>query len=489
MKSKYLGQVFTPETLVNETLDDVNFTIKNIDISKMKILEPSFGDGAFLKEIVRRMAIAAITYTRKNYYHKTPQQLIDENLYGIELDKDLFENTVNNIKYFLYDVFGLEVTLPNLVCGDALDTEWDNFNYIVGNPPYIRIHNIDKEYREKVKNFNYSFGTTDLYVIFFEEFKLRLSDEGRLTFVTPNSWMRNASQKVFRNDVINSEWLEKVRDFGTEQVFPGFGTYVSVTTLSKGSKRSVEFVLPSERVEVAYEDLKALKGARIAFNGTNIIQPSQSTLSLVCKAVNGVCTLGDKLFLITEDEIQKLKLETTYILDAVKGSKYKGDKKFEKMFFPYKKVDNRWVGISEEEFSSEAPNLYNFMLTRRDLLEKRSRDKKSLWFWYGRSQAIQNIDKRKLMISPIIHPKDNTVQWFEIPPMTVIYSGLFIMPDNSIVDEKSLVELLESEDFCSYARSSGRSWSGGYKMISSKILNDFDVSDVFEAPKPETTLF
>ena len=151
MKSKYLGQVFTPETLVNETLDDVHFTIKNIDISNMKILEPSFGDGAFLKKIAHRMAIAAIAYTRKNDYHKTPQQIIDEQLYGIELDEQLYEKTIRDVKEYLYDIFGLKVNLPNLICGDALDTEWTDFRYIVGNPPYIRIHNIDKKYREKLK--------------------------------------------------------------------------------------------------------------------------------------------------------------------------------------------------------------------------------------------------------------------------------------------------------------------------------------------------
>ena len=51
-KIKTLGQVFTPNWIVNEILDLVGYD--NETILDKYILEPSSGDGAFLLEIVKR---------------------------------------------------------------------------------------------------------------------------------------------------------------------------------------------------------------------------------------------------------------------------------------------------------------------------------------------------------------------------------------------------------------------------------------------------
>ena len=51
-KSKRLGQVYTPKWVVDNILDLVEYKKGNI-IDK-HIFEPSFGDGAFLVEIVKR---------------------------------------------------------------------------------------------------------------------------------------------------------------------------------------------------------------------------------------------------------------------------------------------------------------------------------------------------------------------------------------------------------------------------------------------------
>ena len=51
-KIKTLGQVFTPNWIVNEILDLVGYN--NETILDKYILEPSSGDGVFLLEIVTR---------------------------------------------------------------------------------------------------------------------------------------------------------------------------------------------------------------------------------------------------------------------------------------------------------------------------------------------------------------------------------------------------------------------------------------------------
>jgi hypothetical protein len=46
-------QIFTPPTIVNKMLDMIDYNGDNI--ATKTILEPSFGDGAFLVPIVQRM--------------------------------------------------------------------------------------------------------------------------------------------------------------------------------------------------------------------------------------------------------------------------------------------------------------------------------------------------------------------------------------------------------------------------------------------------
>ncbi len=59
------------------------------------------------------------------------------------------------------------------------------FYYVVGNLPYIRIHNLDLTTREILKNeFQFSKDTIDIYLSFYEMgFKL-LKEDGYLGYIT-----------------------------------------------------------------------------------------------------------------------------------------------------------------------------------------------------------------------------------------------------------------------------------------------------------------
>lgn len=489
MKSKMMGQVFTPEWLVDEVLEAVGFTVDRLDFYHLKTVEPSFGDAAFLKPIISTMA--AFLFDEGH----TPDEvgaIIDLKVHGFELDEPLFHQTVKELQGFLKDSYGVEADFPNLVCGDALDCDFTDFDYVIGNPPFIRIKNVEDSYREKIKSFTHSSGTSDMYVVFFEKFMNLLADGGKLAFVTPNSWMRNVSQRSFRKDIVGSGMLESVKDFGEQKVFGTVGTYIAITVLSRSSKGAVRFQHPTGEALVSYEELDALNGAMLAFVGNNFVKASVTPLRSLCRTVNRVCTLGDKLFLITDDEILDNNLETALIRPAVKGSKYRDDPAaFEKMFFPYVENDKgKFVGVTDEDFRNDHPNLYSFMSARRSALESRSIEKGGLWFWYGRSQAIQSIDKAKLLLSTVVKPDNSPVETFLIPGGVVVYTGLFMTPEDSLVPVEKLKEILGSTEFYEYARGAGGDWSGGYKLITSRIVNEFDVTDMVDPSvfDQETTL-
>jgi type I restriction-modification system DNA methylase subunit len=95
-KTKKLGQVFTPERIVKIMLDEAGFDRTNVLV--FKIMEPSFGKGVFLIEIIKRIIRKGRDF---NYSKKQIENIIEENVYGIEVDEELFDETINSIKLLL----------------------------------------------------------------------------------------------------------------------------------------------------------------------------------------------------------------------------------------------------------------------------------------------------------------------------------------------------------------------------------------------------
>jgi len=166
-KNKNLGQVNTPNWIVKQILDMSGYSDKSI-LDKY-IMEPSCGDGAFLIEIVKRYITEAL------YQNMDINQIINnlgEYIYGIEIDKVEFNKCIQNLNRLIIDVFGdynVDWKIFNEDTFDIYQQFNNKFDYVVGNPPYIRIHHIDKNERESIKGrFKFTNGTIDAYILFFE---------------------------------------------------------------------------------------------------------------------------------------------------------------------------------------------------------------------------------------------------------------------------------------------------------------------------------
>ena len=106
------GEVFTPEELVNEILDEVPeefFT----DASKT-ICEPSVGEGVFLVEILKRRILTGLNPTKALH-----------TLYGV----DIMEDNIQVCKCNLLTLAGdtpqhREIVNTNIVCANALEYDF-----------------------------------------------------------------------------------------------------------------------------------------------------------------------------------------------------------------------------------------------------------------------------------------------------------------------------------------------------------------------------
>jgi adenine-specific DNA-methyltransferase len=481
-----LGQVWTPVYIVEEILDEIGYTADNPDILSQTIMEPSFGAGVFLYEIVNRLVACARAQGKSD---TETEQILADNLYAIEYDADTYSATMTELAQWIQDTYKLAPALVNVVNMDALDYRTTTgFDYVVGNPPYISVHDMPGQMREKIKPYRHSTGTSDLYIIFFEVGMHMLNPTGKLGYITPNSWLRNSSQKSFRSHLVEDRHLFKIVNFNAGKVFTGVGTYTCITYLQKQAQDTVYYV--DAQVDLSENYSRAIPYGQIDLSKNHSLSfPSSEDQSIldahlftegkslgqVCKIQNRVATLGDKYYVIKDDSSLSI---ADFVYPAVKGTTYKGETVTEKIIFPYDKVNGKYQGVDEHTLQSESPVVYEMLVRNKDVLAARSLDKGSKWFWYGRSQSLQETDKDKLVFSPVISPDQKKIDTFIIPAGTLVYSGLFITQTSTDLFSTGLslaqlAEIVESDDFIRYCRIVGKDLSGGYKAVSSPVIKQY----------------
>lgn len=175
------GQVFTPQFIVAEMLQ----LRKNIG----RVLEPSSGDGAFVKNI--------------------------PNCIGIELDPTHCNDHSINIDFFDYPVS-------------------EKFETIIGNPPYVRYQDILQETKTKLRS-NLFDERSNLYLFFIEKCINHLTDYGELIFITPRDFLKATSSIKLNEFIFRHGTITDLIDLGDKKIFNGFSPNCVIFRFEKGN--------------------------------------------------------------------------------------------------------------------------------------------------------------------------------------------------------------------------------------------------------------
>jgi adenine-specific DNA-methyltransferase len=488
MKHKTLGQVFTPKWIVEEILDSSGFTKDNL-INK-RIIDPACGDGAFLKIIVNRIIDFLLN---KNIPKEKIKEYLENYVYGIEIDEIEFNNCLSNLNKIIKEKLGVDLNVNWKIFKDNTLIRYKEFmglfHFVIGNPPYIRIHNLDKDTRELLKkDFMFVDGTIDIYLSFFElGFKL-LNEKGVLGYISPNSYLHNSSYIEFRKYLKEKRAVKRLTDFKANKVFKNFSTYTAITIINFFEKKD-SFIYQELREGKIQElnkiNYECLEIKDWSFAGKDEMDFLSRLYSNTNKKVSefydvqyGFATLRDKIFIgnIT-DEKEDLVLfngswvEKKILYKIVKGSTYKGkEKEIKSVLFPYKKQDNRFIPIPEEELKQNYPNSYKYLLENKEELLKRDIDKGASWYEFGRSQGVQTSYNEKIVLSTLVN---HEIHFHKLPDDVFVYSGLFIIKKKQETSWEIIENILSSKDFYRYIQITGKDFSGGYKSVTSKQIKNY----------------
>ena len=458
---KESGQVFTPHYLACDILDVAGY--RGTTILHKHIIDNSCGDGAFLQEIVARYCVA---FLQQSSDLLLLCQDLSTFIHGVELDPIAYAACIHNVTTIAaqYGVNGVAWDIRN---ADALSiTDYDNrMDYVVGNPPYVRVHNLADNY-QNVKHFRFTQGgMTDLYLAFFEVGFNMLCHGGKLCYITPSSWINSMAGCALRNYILQEHNLVKLIDLEHYQAFDAM-TYTMISLFEKGEPHE-EFIyctyIGEQHIVTAKEclrieetiirdvlylaDRQTLSMLRDIF-----LQPHEQ----VVQVKNGFATLADKVF------IQSAFPFLEYTIPVLKAS----TGKWYRAFYPY---DTNGKPLSKQELFA-IPIVRTYLEHHKaDLLKGRTEENCPDWYLYGRTQALKDVWVNKYAINTLLLDS-HSIKLENVPKGAGLYSGLYILTD---VEEQTLRDVLYSDDFLQYIRTLRHNKSGGYYTFSSKELEQY----------------
>lgn len=298
------GAVYTKPEVVAAILDLAGYTPER-ELHALRLLEPSVGAGDFFLPAVDRLLSA---YERAGGTASGILSLTTA-LVGVEVNVPAFQSvkqaTLARLVARGVRLRDAELLVESwLVCDDFLLTLLrGEFDFVVGNPPYVRQERIPgvllEEYRRRYKTI---YDRADLYIPFFERGLRVLAPAGRLAFICANRWLKNKYGGPLRELASSNFHLRYFIDMeGTPAFHTEVIAYPAITVFERGPGDATRI---ARRPEVSAASLSKLAAAMV--NGGSA---SDARVQEIAHAVGG----RDPWLLDQPDRLRVLRrLEATF---------------------------------------------------------------------------------------------------------------------------------------------------------------------------------
>ncbi len=268
---KRLGEFYTPTEVIDYILTSVEYTY-SYDIETKDILDPACGSGGFLVRASRRLISRYLikfgkTDKRelrdpKNWKEivsrlspdeaKIILEAIQEHIYGLDINPFACHIAEINILFQIIDLYqkirekysdyklkrfkiyrtdSLEKPTQKQISDytysafleeqeeiDAIKNK--KFDFVVGNPPYVRVQTLDYKSRDLYKQeYQSAHKQFDLYVLFIERGIAWLKAKAFLGYITSNKFVKREYGKEIRRILTNEGKLLQLVDLTQIKIF------------------------------------------------------------------------------------------------------------------------------------------------------------------------------------------------------------------------------------------------------------------------------
>ncbi len=370
IKHQY-GQYMTPKEIAS-----FMFSLSSAN-ENSRILEPSCGDGIFLEVFKENSCLNYIAY---------------------EIDKNIITESAN--------VVNSSFVSSNLS---------EQFDLIIGNPPYIRWKNLEQELKDELSTNilwnKYCNSLCDYSNIFIIKSIELLKDGGELIFITPEYWLNTTHSLKMRNYMMQNGFFEEIYHFNETPIFDKVTTstivfkYRKSNTLAPKNIKVAKYYSRKKPTAKTLDNIKSWKEQE----GINFIQAPQFevdknwilasketidklkiferqcvrlsqkidffTIGDVCDIGNGMVSGLDKAFQVEETK-NLTKEEIKHSIEVVKA----------KSLHPYYYTDTtKYIfineHISEDDFKTKYPNYYTHLVPYLEQLKSRYQYNRDIKYW------------------------------------------------------------------------------------------------------------
>ncbi len=244
----------------------------------VRVLDPACGSGSFLIEafdvldqhLARQRGQEHGTYDIQD--HARQREVLTQCIYGVDKDAQAVEVARLNLLLKALHLREKLPTLENIRCGDSLisgapkelekyfGAEWKErnpfdwraefdkvmaeggFDVIVGNPPYVRPHNLPAETKSFLwEHFPTFVGKSDLYCCFIQRAIDLARPGGLIAFVVSDGWLRLDSFRAIRNYILSHCEILELVDL-PDKVFADASVKTGIFVLRKESSSQIRAV-------------------------------------------------------------------------------------------------------------------------------------------------------------------------------------------------------------------------------------------------------
>lgn len=495
---KRLGNIYTPDWVANLMLTGI-YGEKPLNA---KVADLGCGDGAFMAAIIRYVVAEATAQGKTLRWIKN---VLQTKIFGFDVSPDAIGAAKERLDAVAREI-GLTDVTWQLHCEDVTSAEFreawaDGFDACIGNPPYVRVQNLDQSVRDNLKHLPTTSGATDLYLAFIYISHHIVKAKGTVCVITPSSYLGSQSAKAFRAWLAQSACITEVLDFRNKQVFTDATTYTCITNLKKAAKASKfaykvwdeaaeAFVLQREVVSRDWASGPLALTSAEAAQKLEAEMAKLPALKDVATINYGLATLADAYYMgvvlkETENTVTLktragiIEVEKAATKKIIKASTYQGKDKGKafRIVFPYEQIGQKHVLLSEVRFRQQWPLAYAYLESIKAVLLARDKGThpEDKWYAFGRTQGLDSTFGPKVLTSPI-----NKEPGFFVAedPDTCYISGYGIKAN---CDLHALCAQLNSDRMVKFIAAVSRDYREGWRAYHKTFIKDFPVEwDVLE---------
>jgi len=434
------GKVFTPRSIADLMVEKL-FDGK-IPRPEDRVLDPGCGKGVFIDSILNWCSAHGVRAPR---------------IVGVELDGELVNYCLNKFR-----------GSASIVHADFLRGEFGKFDFIICNPPYARLEELDEEERGLYKKlFRTAVGRFDLYMLFFEKAIESLKEGGRLVFITPEKFEYTLSAATLRK-LISKHYIKELYHL-KEDAFSRLITYPTITVIDRVRADNAPTKIVT-RDGLSFTERLPNNGSRwiSVIKRSPRLRSQGLTLKDIARRIScGVATGRDEVFVIPRGQVPKELLRIAYPAVSGRDLTSNGIKVRNMMIIPYDR-DGHLLQEDELKDFIEWTSKDDSKLRERYCVRKGKRE----WYEFHEIPPMRDILRPKILCKDVSEEPSFWVD--ESGTLIPRHSTYYIVPRNPLILHE-LHEYLNSEEVGKWLIANAQRAANNFIRLQSSVLKELPV--------------